>query len=322
MQEIEKQDEQIVLLSEMADNVSGQNARVIISGSSTMTTYSWHNCNMESGVQHAVGTTGSGDGLCNANRMYMSFAMPTLPRNPRIKKAELILTQASANISSETAPKFGLFQVGPISFGACEPVQIGDLIDFAKATNGVNATYTFDITKLLDAVNKGESASTNLVVKMLDECDETENGIVLFGATDDTNGPKISVNYESSFGKNEAYRTHTHELGRFGQGSIDLACGNLMFDAEDFAWAGNRMPVTIRHQYNSALADLQYTANENAGLNLADFSAMKVGNGFRLNLMQSMVPGTFVNEGNLTSGYICTDENGCESYFKEGATTR
>ena len=322
MQEIEKQDEQIVLLSEMADNVSGQNARVIISGSSTMTTYSWHNCNMESGVQHAVGTTGSGDGLCNANRMYMSFAMPTLPRNPRIKKAELILTQASANISSETAPKFGLFQVGPISFGACEPVQIGDLIDFAKATNGVNATYTFDITKLLDAVNKGESASTNLVVKMLDECDETENGIVLFGATDDTNGPKISVNYESSFGKNEAYRTHTHELGRFGQGSIDLACGNLMFDAEDFAWAGNRMPVTIRHQYNSALADLQYTANENAGLNLADFSAMKVGNGFRLNLMQSMVPGTFVNEGNLTSGYICTDENGCESYFKEGSTTR
>ena len=296
--------------------------QINISGSATMTTYSWSNGNMQSGVQHAVGTTGSGDGLCNANRMYMSFAMPTLPRNPRTKKAELILTQASANISSEIAPKFGLFQVGPISFGACEPVQIGDLIDFAKATNGVNATYTFDITKLLDAVNKGESVSTNLVVKMLDENCQTENKIELFGATDATNGPKISVNYESSFGKNEAYRTHTHELGRFGQGNIDLACGNLMFDAEDFAWAGNRMPVTIRHQYNSALADLQYTANENAGLNLADFSAMKVGNGFRLNLMQSMVPGTFVNEGNLTSGYICTDENGCESYFKEGSTTR
>lgn len=332
MQEIEKQDEQIVLQPEKATNASGQNARVMISGSSTMTTYSWHNCNMQTDVQHAVGTTGAGDGLCNANRMYMSFAMPTLPRNPRIKKAELILTQASANISSEIAPKFGLFQVGPISFGACEPVQIGDLIDFAKMrslqktetegeteseTEGETVvTYTFDITKLLDAVNKGESASTNLVVKMLDECDETENGIELFGATDATNGPKISVNYESSFGKNEAYRTHTHELGRFGQGSIDLACGNLMFDAEDFAWAGNRMPVTISHHYNSALAEQQYTANENAGLNLADFSAMKVGNGFRLNLMRSLIQKRSDDNSEVT-GYYYTDENGCTHYLEK-----
>lgn len=99
------------------------------------------------------------------------------------------------------------------------------------------------------------------------------NNMSLYGSsyTASTLTPKLIVTYESSYGVNTSYRTHTHELGRFGQGSIDLACGNLMLESEDFAWSGNRMPVTIRHLYNSALASYQYTYNNTIKLRTASF---------------------------------------------------
>ena len=114
-----------------------------------------------------------------------------------------------------------------------------------------------------------------------------------------------------------SYRTHSHELGRFGQGSVDLQCGNLMFESEDFAWSGNRMPVTIKHLFNSALAGYSYTNTPSIHLTTADFSAMKVGHGFKLNIMQSMVATSFVHEDTSYSGYVYVGENGEETYFKK-----
>ena len=77
------------------------------------------------------------------------------------------------------------------------------------------------------------------------------------------------------------------------------------------------MPVTIRHLYNSALCDYQYTKNESIMLNTADFSAMKLGLGYRLNLMQSMVNAEFFHDEENISGYVYVGENGEEVYFKE-----
>lgn len=156
-----------------------------------------------------------------------------------------------------------------------------------------------------------------MVLKLLDETTECSNSIELYGSSYGGNYvPQLIVTYESSYGVNTSYRTHTHELGRFGQGSVDLQCGNLMFEAEDFAWSGNRMPVTIKHLYNSALCIYQYTAKSSIELNVADFSAMNVGNGFKLNIMQSMVPSSFQHEGKPYDGYVYTDENGQETCFK------
>ena len=53
--------------------------------------------------------------------------------------------------------------------------------------------------------------------------------------------------------------SHSHSLGRFGTGYVDLVTGNLIIQSEDFAWSGRKMPVTIRHAYNSALKDTYFT---------------------------------------------------------------
>ena len=302
--------------------------QIKLSSTSAMTTYSWVGGKMSSASTHTVGTNGSGDGSCNANRMYIKLQMPTLPRNPRIKKAELKFSQSSGSAQCGGCPKLGLYQVNEnIVTGTCTPVSSSDLIDYntmktGHCEDGSIISYTFDITKLLDAVNKDETPYANLVMKMLDETSSCNDKIVLYGsAYSGDSAPQLIVTYESSYGVNTSYRTHTHELGRFGQGSIDLACGNLMLGSEDFAWAGNRMPVTLKHLYNSALASYQYTANSGIKLNTANFASMKLGYGFKLNVMQSMVSASFQHEGTAYIGYVYIDENGEEIYFKKSSKT-
>lgn len=254
-------------------------------------------------------------------RMYMSFTMPVLPRNPRIKKAMLKFYQRSGMADCGSQVKIGLYQVtGSINTGLCTPSYNSELIDFAEAkaesyTNGVMTSYSFDITTLVDKLSKGETSAPRFMLKAMDESISCQSYVELFGASSGYS-PEIVVDYESSYGVNTSYRTHTHELGHFGQGSIDLQCGNLMFESEDFAWSGNRMPVTLKHLYNSALANYRYTANSSIKLNTADFSAMKLGYGFKLNLMQSMASVSFQHEGTAYDGYVFIGENGEETYFK------
>ena len=296
--------------------------QVQVSGVSAMNTYSWENGVLSNATAHTVGVTDSG----TVKRMYMSFNMPTLPRNPRIKKAELKFYQAPSASACNDGSKLGLYRVTDnLSIGNCNPTHSANLIDFAKIRTGHDEddeviSYTFDVTTLMDQVNKGEEDIKDLVLKMLDENPACNNSITLCGsayAEDDRYVPQLVVTYESTYGVNTSYRTHTHELGRFGQGSIDLQCGNLMFESEDFAWSGNRMPVTIKHLYNSALSAYPYTANSEIKLPTANFAAMKIGNGFKLNVMQSMKPDTFQYEGSLYDGYVYIGENGEETYFKQ-----
>ena len=300
--------------------------QIRLSGASAMTTYSWDNGYLYNSSLHTIGTCGNGDGTCNAKRMYIRFNMPPLPRNPRIRKAELVFSQYTGQAASLDYPRFGLYRVDEdISLGDNTPIHDEDLIDFAKMKEGHTEkgsviTYAFDVTSLIDQVNKDEIQTQNLVMKMLDETNICNNCITLYGsAYGNTFAPQFVVSYESSYGVNTSFRTHTHALGRFGQGSVDLQCGNLMFESEDFAWSGNRMPVTIKHFFNSALAGYPYTKNDPIKLNAADFSAMKLGNGFRLNLMQSMI----VFSPNEDTGYcgVYIGENGEEIYFKKSDKT-
>ena len=276
------------------------------------------------------GNSGTGNTVSySPNRMYMRLPMPDLPRNPRIKKAELKFFQENGVSDSNQYPKLGLYQVeDDLETGSNTPYNDSNLIDFAKMQSGgceedKEVSYTFDITTLVDKAIKDEDTYFNLVLKMIDESYESNEYISLYGSAYGGNyAPQLIVTYESTYGVNTSYRTHTHELGRFGQGSIDLQCGNLMFESEDFAWAGNRMPVTIKHFYNSALRGYAYTGNSAIKLTTADFSAMKIGYGFKLNVMQSMMPTTDWYEGKEKSRYVYIDENGEETYFKATEETR
>lgn len=151
--------------------------------------------------------------------------MPSSPAQSRLKKAELTFFQSSGSVQS-ARPRFGLYQVpGDICTGNCTPYAYADLLDYdtmknGYCENGKVISYTFDVTKLLDAAEKNETAYANLVMKPLNENSSCSDKIVLYGSSyGGTYAPQLVVTYESSYGVNTSYRTHTHELGRFGQGA-------------------------------------------------------------------------------------------------------
>ena len=292
---------------------------VEIKGSSYITTYTYKKGLLSNPQDHFVGVVNDGDGECNASRMYITLDISLPVRNPRIKNAGITFRQKSESLFGATSQRMGLYrtQQEPI-IGEFEPYNDNTLIDFElqKASDGVE--YTFDITTLVDEMIKGESDKEYLVLKLIDETQMVHRGVTIYGSNSGISTmPTVTIDYESSYGVNTSARAHTHELGRFGKGSIDLQCGNLMFESEDFAWSGNLMPVTIKHFYNSALAKYQYTYNNNIRLYAGNFSSMNIGKGYKLNIMQSIHTTPFVHDGtNYARGFVYIAENGEEIYFR------
>ena len=240
------------------------------------------------------------------HRMYLDFNYPSLSLGARIKKAELKVYRKRTSATSANA-QLGLYHINDEICDYCyyEPSIEGSLIDYdAMNASGSNLCYTFDITTLIDRLNKSETYNNKFVLKLIDETLTSNNNVVLYGASS-AYKPELVITYEPNYAVNTSYQAHTHTLGKFGQAAIDLQYGNLTFDSTDFSWAGNRMPVTIKHLYNSILGSYKYTYNSGIKLYVADFSAMNVGYGFKLNIMQSM---RLVGDE-----YIYTDENGAET---------
>ena len=291
--------------------------QIMVTAADCAATYSWTGGVMSHAESHTVGIETNGDGDCAAHRMYLHLTAPTLPRNVRIKKALLRLTQTAWTGTPQCA-KLGLFRLTtPIAVGNFTPAMQENPLDYEAMRENASCTYTFDVTKLLDS----GASSYDLVLLAMDEATLCNSSAEIVGAADAENGPRLEVTYESSYGTESAYRSHSHGIGRFGTGSIDLCRGNLTFDMQDYAWAGNRMPLTLRHLYQSALSDAAYTRNDSIQLPCADFSAMQIGAGWKLNLMQSMMPATFGYEGTMYTGYVYVDESGREIYFRESQKT-
>lgn len=82
------------------------------------------------------------------------------------------------------------------------------------------------------------------------------------------------------------------------------------------------MPVTLRHMYNSVYAEYDYTANSAADIEEADYSQMKLGKGWKLNIMQSVIESVFQLDGTTYDGYIFLDEYGKKTYLVERSEDR
>ena len=150
-----------------------------------------------------------------------------------------------------------------------------------------------------------------------DLCPETSTSgtgsdiVVIFG---ENSAYPPSLIIEENIGFEGNSTVIKQDLGRYGVGSVDIYQRNMLFAFEDFSWNGNRMPVIIQHMYNGVFGTTQYTNDEKAGLYTADFSKMKIGNGWKLNLMQSMIPVTVENDKTV---YIFTTASGAQIVFLE-----
>lgn len=252
-----------------------------------------------------------------SERCYIDLSMPSLPKNPRIKNAKIILTQKSTVGSIETFGGFCLYAANaPVGYDMIPPSE-GELLDYktVKVGDEEHIVYTFDITKMIDMYLAGEQSYLSLVLKGKNENSQAESYCTFYTPNESEFDSCFTVIYDTDYAVNTAYCTHSLDFGRYGRGGVDLLKGNLMLELDAYSWGGNRMPVTIKWLYNSVLADSQFTCNYTDRLYTADFSPMKLGYGWRLNLMQSMIFSDFMMDGAVYDGYIRMDEMGDETYF-------
>ena len=283
--------------------------QIRLSGSGSIYSYTWNDGYMYKPSTHSVNCVDDGCGGFSENRLYLKMTRQILPNNPRIKNVKLELTVLSGYNHTNDVCKLGIYEVyDDITNGYTTPSSNNELLDYAGLSTTVskNSKILFDVTNSMDKFYNGEIDVANFMVKFINNT--TSAGITFYGDNNPDYSPKLIIEYEPCY-KVDSSQNNTHSLGRFGIGSVDLRNGNLMFNAEEFAWEGNRMPVTIKHLYNSSLAQHKYTNNDSLKLNIADFSAMNIGLGWKLNVMQSMKYDSNAN------AYIFTDDNGKETYF-------
>ncbi len=277
-------------------------------------------CNIVNGKLKSPGTYLSAhrqsDGSISGSKLYMSINPINLGyHNIRIKQAILRFMTDSINNPKLKPYKLCVHRAyGDINVGESAPGYDENILEYEvlPATKTGRYQFNFDISELVDEAIKNDSR-TNLVIRAIGD-DDSELDIHILNSTN-TLVPELTVEYETNYNFYSHHST-SHSLGRFGQGKIDLNCGKLEFLSQDFAWGGNRMPVTIKHQYNSALSNYQYTNDFNANLYTGDFYNVKLGLGWKLNLMQCMRD--VYKYDTASYDYVFLDENGNETYLKEG----
>ena len=173
------------------------------------------------------------------------------------------------------------------------------LLSYCRGPIADNSWTGFDITDTYKSWYKldEDSSHTNhgIAIRALD-C-SAHRYAILYSTRLTDGAPYIVVNYVSHAGRKGWWKYETMGTGRAGSVYADIYNGNLIAEHADTATAGNRMPVSVSHIYNSCLSD--------------DNSAY-CGLGWRLSLNQSLRKETILSQ----EYYIWQDGDGTEHYFE------
>ncbi|MDT8719689.1 discoidin domain-containing protein, partial [Clostridium sp. 19966] len=159
----------------------------------------------------------------------------------------------------------------------------------------------FDITSIAkEWYNSGNNFGLML------KADNENSGDAAFRSADTTDAnarPRAYIDYVSNTGLENYWTYHSQDVGRAGEGYVNDYNGNLVFVHDDVSMTGNRIPISIKHIYNSNEA----LSNSNIGY----------GAGWKLNLNQTISTQTF-EDGTY---YVYMDEDGTRHYFKQDSST-
>ena len=147
------------------------------------------------------------------------------------------------------------------------------------------------------------------------------SGYVTFHSNNETDiskRPRLMITYKDQLGLEDYWSFASHSAGTAGNGYVNLATGNLVFEAGAFTTTDNLMPYTASVVYNSALSGRYYTASNRNVPN----GYSPTGTGFKANMNQYIASDTRINlEGVEETYYIYTDADGTEHAFFKSTTS-
>ena len=155
--------------------------------------------------------------------------------------------------------------------------------------------YIWDVTELITQWYENSWTSRSLTVS-IDYPEDTNNlnvPIWLMPASSDflnINTPVFSLNYAISKGIEDYYSYSSHALENAGNGSVNLATGNLTFISDLTSTTDYLLPMTISAVYNSDLANKKFNS-----INANDsFSQSYMPYGYKLNIQETFMIACFV----------------------------
>ncbi|MCL2679803.1 MAG: DNRLRE domain-containing protein, partial [Dehalococcoidia bacterium] len=251
------------------------------------------------------------------NRAYMKFTLPTLPSGSVVAAATLHLFQNEVTdyknnmfLYAFECPHPWNFQTGPLGMWyKWDPQPLYSASDAPSIkAQALEANGAFKIgLRQLDAVPIQESSGIlNLDVDY--HLDLTKavrnwyengnnNGVMLTTNNEGTDirckfystrsnmlpgfdylRPSVSIYYSTNVGLESQWAYESVDMGRSGGIFVNHYNGHMTYIHNDINMTGNRLPISISHVNNS-----------NHDNNSGTYQSMKLGVGFRLNIMEQLI---------------------------------
>jgi len=235
-------------------------------------------------VQATMDVAGYRGGLstCPSDTQINAYRITSDWNVGNIKENKVLYTDSSPKTPSYDSAALDYF----IYNDSAEPSNPWKEIDITRAVQEwVNGTPNYGI--LLRGVNLPSSGDR------LARFYDSDNGV-------ENSDPQYAFWYRDTSGLEDYWSYHSHSAGIAGNGYLNDFNGNLVFIHDDASTVSDLMPATVSHVYNSS------ASNE----------ASRFGNGWRLNVMQTLEAvksGSGVNPTQYP--YVYTDGDGTKHYF-------
>lgn len=128
--------------------------------------------------------------------------------------------------------------------------------------------------------------------------------------------PYFAVYYRNPVGLESYYTYQEASAGKAGDLSIHNFTNQFTLERADVSLSLEPVSYALRHIYNSAASDIEFSHNEAGGLHTCDYTSMQVGVGWKLSAQQTVVECKVGDETYL----VYNDEDGTEHYFSKTAT--
>ena len=193
----------------------------------------------------------------------------------------------------------------------------GDIVDYVRLTSDninedevlVEHYVTWDITKIAKDWYYG-TTNNGLALRMIPDGASDGSCYAQFAASETIAYPIFTVQYRNIVGLEDYYTYQTQSIGRAGTGYVNNYTSQLTLVHTDLTSNSETLPFTISHVYNSAFAGKAFTNSYNS-IHTASFTRMKLGEGWKLNVQETIMQKSV---GSVTY-LLYNDSDGTEHYF-------
>ena len=248
--------------------------------------------------------------------LALEVLLPRVSGNAIIQKAMLKLSVDTSRTVGSDDVELELLYV-PRTIQTVSETDLSTLEKIASLcpnfeSNARLAECTFDLTAIIPQA----SAQVQPITLLIKLTSKTNTSLHICSSENYAHPPTFHFVYDTNFTTNPQIGVLTHAVGDFGTGAVHPTTGHLLLDLNDSVFDIYDKPIDIHHCYTSALAGYNYTYNSFLDLEIPAFNTMKLGWGWRLNIMESMIPIHFYHKDFEYNGFLHIDGNGEKTYFK------